>query len=313
MNWISYILGISLIILAVVLIWWEYRLKYHFDDGRTITHKNWRKRVLWLTLGLFVLNQINSLQKDNQAKSDKQELTRQINYLTNQLSTVNSNQSTLQRQHQSLLNELATNSFISLDLRQRIIDNNRQFEVVDSQVGDLNAWADNLRRRATTSRIQSKLQREKHLNALQSGYQDNIVYYDYAITSLTRKLGNAAVLNADKVVSDYHGLPTMISLDVGEINVAEVKFQKNADWDFKVFFEGIQVDGRRHLIIKNKCGSLEISASVAVGLINTYVHLPEGETIPNENKPIMDYKKVIDDGEELLIGAAFDQFSSTNK
>jgi len=338
MNWISYIFGILLVILTGVLIWWEYRLKYHFEDGRTLAHKKWRKRVLWITLALFILNQINSFFRDRQSKAERvqltaqirtlnenqtnlmsnfaeerKSLTTQITNLTIQINTINSNQLTLLQQHHRLLDELTTNSSISLDLRQRILDSSKEFEIIDSQVGDLNAWANNVKNKISAMRIEAKLNQERADLAMLSKYKTNIIYYQYAVTALTDKLRNVATLKSDSVVSDYKGIPSSISLDIGQANIAEIKLQTNSNWDFKLFFKSKEGDGRRHLVIQSEKVSLEISADVSANAINTYIHLPTGETITKEHTPIENYKKAIDESVEGLIGVVLEQSDRVEK
>ena len=126
MNWISNILGVLPVILAGILIWSEYRLKYHFDDGRTIIHRKWRKRVLWLALAALVLTYIGSLIKDEQSNKGKQNDRKQISDLTNQLAVITTENFKLREEvsqgFRDISNEFSTNAAFPFAIRLAVLD-----------------------------------------------------------------------------------------------------------------------------------------------------------------------------------------------
>lgn len=324
MNWPSYILGFSPVILAGVLVWWEYRLKYHFDDGRTKEHKRWRKRVLWLTLALFILGQINSISKDKQARIERFQLLYKINslntnqtYLLSKNSEINSNQLILQQQNRSLLNELATNSSISLDLRERIVKSNNKFEIIDSHVEDLNAWETRLRDKLTSARIQQKINKDRSLRVQQTEYENNLPYYDYAIKTFTDFISKAATQDGDVAITTFTDLPNVIGPEIGKTNIAEISFQRNTNWHFTITFSGRDLSfGRRTLTIRSKNASLVIVPSVGANnrpnKIETYLNM-KGEDTIHDAQPLEDYKKTVNDALGNLIAAELMQPDSKKK
>ena len=326
MNLISYILGALVLILTIVQVWWDYILKHVFKDGRTNDHRKFRKRLLIVTLLLLLLNQIsgviNNFQKDKSAsglntnlqslKEANQTLTNQVQALTNQITTISSRQLVLAQQYQSLINQLSTNSSIELNLRQKIVDANRTFEVVDEEIVDLNAWQAGLRARLDNRRAAEQISEEKKLKAQQAVYEDNLPYCDYSIKKLIELVNNVATQKGDKCVSAFNGLPKFIPPEIGTTNIAEIKLQNNSDWDFRVFFGAKEWNGRRGLHIECKGGSLVVWISVQPSGIETWLEIP-GEQRLTDSQPVEDYKKIIPSSLGNLFAAVYERNATAKK
>jgi hypothetical protein len=313
MNWLFTISKYLGPVLLLLVVFYEYKLKHIAPDGRTAEHKKTSKAkflILFLTgiLGLVALgfDDWDKSQKDQAAKIEREglytqttNLTLKVTSQTSLISNINSNQSILSQQNQTLLNELATNSLVDLNLRQRIVESNKKFEAIDSKVVDLNA----LKAKLANQRTSLKIQREKTLEPGRSLYRNFLPYYDYAIRTLTGMLEKVAAQKGHNLLSNFQNLPPVIDPDLAEISVAEVKFQTNADWNFKITITEEEFRGLRGLRISCKSGKLEIWPShEGWDELATSIYLPGEQTIFN-SKPIADYKKTIDDALGSLLAA----------
>lgn len=215
------------------------------------------------------------------------------------------------KQQQSLVDVLATNSSVSLETRQRIIESDKEFQVFDSQISDLNDFVAKLRNKAKERRALQQMQREKELAEYQTLYEQNLPYFADAITTFTEMIGKVGTQMGDKVVKKDLGLPAAIGIDVGETNVAEIKLQRNPDWDFHIYIGGIHAyPTRRPLQIKCKGGDLKFW--VERNSVETDLSLL-GEKTEVIVKPLADYKKVIGDALGYLIAKEYDLSAGTNK
>lgn len=133
--------------------------------------------------------------------------------------------------------------------------------------------------------------------------------YDYAITTLADMLGKAAAQNGDKALSNYKGLPTAIDINADSELVAEIKFQTNSAMYFQIF---LTEPGLKHLKISCKTGFLNISPNFVAGNFVVEFHFP-GEVLPQDNRPLADYQKALDDGLRTLIVIQSEQALHTNK
>lgn len=275
-------------------------------------------------LGLFALgfDDWRKLQNDQEAKVERNQLHDQITNLTSratsqssQIKSINSNQLALTEQNQTLLRELATNSSINLDLRQRIADSNRRFETVGSQITDLNAWETQLKSKLENRQVSLKIQREQAIQGMQSEYERGKPLYDYAIRTLTDMLGKIATLKGDKVSSNYQGLPSLADPDLPNLNVGETKFLINSNWDFQAILVGPE-NNHRSLRIHSKnpnTPSFEIGIVASEsGNFGTYLHIP-GEDSIDIIGPVAEYKKTIDEALGNLIAAEVIRLSNTNQ
>jgi hypothetical protein len=241
------------------------------------------------------------------------QLTNTINYLTNQIAQINANQLSLLQQHRSLLDELATNTLINPDMRQRIIESNRKFEVLDSQAEDLNVWIQKGKEKLALTQIQHEKEHTEELKAVQSQYARCSPYYNYAINTLVNMLSKVATHYGDRASSNFQGLPASIDFDVAETNLAEIKFQTNTDWNFQVLLGARRTDHQRTLTIRGKSGFIDMEAgSGGDQQFRTWVHFSGEETIFN-SQPFTNYKATIDDALQELMAFQLERPGFTNK
>jgi hypothetical protein len=244
MNLALYILAFLVVGLTAVQIWWDYLLKYFFKDGRTNEHKSLRKRFLILTLILFALNQfisiVNSYQKDQQTKADKQESNRQINFLTNQLAEINLNQKKLSQENQRLTSILSTNPAVEPATRAAILDNQQNLQVVDTEVVNLNAWMSEWENKRAIEQAKQKNERElSQLKALQDqealdkqlAVQCNYIF-EYTIAALRATLIELARQQNESLVSSYSGLPMKISSNF--VQLGYFSLGTNSPWNISL-------------------------------------------------------------------------------
>jgi len=229
-------------------------------------------------------------------EKEKKELSAQISVVTNQLNIVNS----LRQKYESLVDRVLTNTSINTETRQSIIDADRtNFEVLNSQLNDANAWEEKLRGRLRDDRAALQIKNEKALAAEQLYYEKCCFYYNYTIPIFTEKLKEIAKKRGEIVISSFHGVPTSVSPDIGVTNLGEIKFQTNTNWSFQIKIRD-KSGGQRRLVIEDGDNHLEISPWL--DNLNTHLHLPTGEWISIE-KPAAEYKETINSALEDLIGA----------
>lgn len=154
--------------------------------------------------------------------------------------SVEPNQTALQEKYQSLLSELATNRSLDPNLRERIIIAKTKLE--------------------RETRGSNSIQPEMDLSAAQSAKNKILPYFDYAIKTLAEMSDNESVMKRDKSVLIYRGLPGDLNpgSNAGKRfmkNAAEIKLQKNADWDFKIdFAEELEPEYQASLSVACKVG-----------------------------------------------------------
>jgi hypothetical protein len=163
------------------------------------------------------------------SENQKKELNKQIGYVTNQLNIVNG----LRQQYENLMAYILTNKSIGPDEKQSAIESYKKFEVLNSQLDDLNDWEAKFRSKVMEKRASEQIDKDNHLKAKQAEYKNSIQCFNYTITTFINMLKKVADRKGDSVVSDYQSLPPAI-ISEESINVAEIKFETNADWDFKI-------------------------------------------------------------------------------
>jgi len=257
-------------------------------------------RSIFIILGLAFLA-LTWIQYGDQQKKEK-ESAQQIQTLnfnqTNlehtfktKIDVLQSNLLSFQKEQQDIEMELAKNSSYDPNLRERIIASQEKYNNLNFQTDDLNAWVAGLQGHLKDKRAVAQIQKEKEMAANQVFYKQNLPYFEDAIMTLTNFLGKAATQMHDNAIITYCGLPTIIAPDVLETNVGEIKFQTNADWDFKISIGQIhQNPTRRPLVIRCKAGDLIIW--VGPGGVETF-RTPSGKETEREASLIADYPNAI--------------------
>ena len=68
-------------------------------------------------------------------------------------------------------------------------------------------------------------------------YENYLPCFNYAAESFTNILGKFAALKDDKIDSNFHDLPIIINPGQSE-TIANIKFQKNTNYDFRIILNG---------------------------------------------------------------------------
>lgn len=125
MNWAFYILAGLVVILTIVEKWWDYLLKHVFSDGRTNNHKSLRTWLFWLTLTLFVANQVVGVLDNHQKGKRAKRLEGNVDALTNQLAGISSEnlklRDTINQGFRDISHQFSTNTAISPAIRLAIL------------------------------------------------------------------------------------------------------------------------------------------------------------------------------------------------
>ena len=97
------------------------------------------------------------------SENQKKELNKQIGYVTNQLNIVNG----LRQQYENLMAYILTNKSIGPDEKQSAIESYKKFEVLNSQLDDLNDWEAKFRSKVMEKRgLATKKRTQKLYNTL---------------------------------------------------------------------------------------------------------------------------------------------------
>ena len=131
------------------------------------------------------------------------------------------NQLELQQQYHNLLDELATNSSIAPDVRERIIIATAKLRRED--------------------RPSQPVPSASAINAAQMTRERALPFFDYAIHILAAMSDKQAAIAGDKSLFNYQGFPADLSPDAkggrqSRRNLAEVKLRANPGFEFQVYF-----------------------------------------------------------------------------
>jgi hypothetical protein len=257
--------------------------------------------------------------KKDEKETKKQEEIDQRNLQSNlsqsflkEIGNVKSQLLDWQVNQQSLLMEIATNTSLPENLRERMIASDAQFEVVKSKSDDLNAWSAGLKGRLIDKRASLEIAHENELKYEESYYQTRITpVFDYAIKTLIDMTGKEAALKGDKVVSNYQGIPPRSNFKQTRYhNVAEIKLQTHTNWSFKA---DMWCDGspRPTASLKIGCKGGVMSLDVSTAKVSLNMNL--AGTRPFVIFFREDYRKSIDEAVEHLVAAEEEQTGKTNK
>jgi hypothetical protein len=93
-----------------------------------------------------------------------------------------------------------------------------------------------------------------------------------------------------------------MDFNIGETNIAEIRFQKNTNWDFRIFIRPKDGQNRRTLSISCKGGLLNIDTlNPDLSHVATSVYDKTGKLISNPTGNIENARSVVDNGLGLLI------------
>jgi len=224
-----------------------------------------------------------------------------------QSAVIQSNQFELQQKYQSLLNDLATNSTLAPGFRERIIITKARLEKIDSQANELKNWAARLRGGLEEASTVTQIRSEKDSSDAQNSKDKVLPYFDQAVQSLAVLSEKAALLKGDKSVVHFQGLPQDLSSAAkagkrAEIDAGEIRFQTNADWDFKIdFAEELGPEYQADMGITCKGGVLHLRSDW--DSIETEVEVSKGATLRHGGATGEGAKRNIADALDKLLAA----------
>jgi hypothetical protein len=286
--------------------------------------EQWLCRVLFIFLGFLLLTLVWMQSKTgqqraadtvemvqtpgrNQTAIDQTELQQTFQ---RESGTIESNQLDLQQKYQGLLGELAANPSLDPNLRERLVVARAKMEKVEAQVLELKNWEANLRDGLKEARTVKQIQGEMDWSAAQSVKNKTLPFFDEAVKSLAAMSEKEAVLKGDRSILIYQGLPHDLSPEAKagkrcSQNAAEIKFQTDAAWDFKIdFVEELMPEYEADMNITCKGGVLHFRS--AGDSIETRVELVRGETFGHGPAPGNEAKTNMADALGKLLAAELD-------
>jgi hypothetical protein len=238
-------------LLPLLLIIWEYRLKYVDKDGRTIEHKRARKIVLFLAICICVLGFGSALLDDANKAKEKRKLAQSNTNLVRELAEIKRAQTNLSKEVSQGVNELliqATNASIS-DAALKIEIREKEAKVsqaipVNTDSPDFGAFATNYEERIKLTQLKKEKDRREAVQAAQiaaekarqeAERQEGSVanktdpVFDYAVRTLQSMFADHVKQVGEKnLTSTYVGLPSMAGLP--SQNIAQLKSESKFPW-----------------------------------------------------------------------------------
>jgi hypothetical protein len=260
---------ITCILLLAVAV--EYRLKHVASDRRTSEHKTLRRILLWIACCGIVAQQGLLVLKDQKNKKEDAEKNRahkaQLDELKSDFAArstvINSNQLDLAQRQRELVTALVTNSTVDASTRAKIQVADQQFQKVNADVVDLNAWRQDLIKRQSMNALQAK---EATAKAEKELWEACVPIHDYTVRRLEWILGELGRQRKETLESNFKGIPPTI------INgpIAELRLGTNTHWHFTISVGGMP---HPHLFVSPKTGSKKFtvaanSQEVIVGGVN---------------------------------------------
>jgi hypothetical protein len=287
----------------------------------TTNKARWVYRVMFVVLGglLLTLTEIRMknapqkvievVEKARAPESEQSMVDQTLMQQTfeKQTAVIQSNQFELQKKYQGLLNELATNASLPAGFRERIIITKAKLERIDSQASDLSNWESNLRGGLKEARALTQIRSAKDASDAQQSKDKVLPMFDEAVKTLAVLSEKAALLNKDRSTLMFQGLPPDLSPEAKagkrfHADAGEIKFQTNADWDFKIdFAEVLAPEYQADLGIKCKGGVLHLRSDWDT--IETEVDVSSGETLRHGGANGDGARKNIADALDKLIAA----------
>jgi hypothetical protein len=256
-------------------------------------------RAIFIFLGVLILT-LSWIQYRNDQKKEAAFRAKIQATATNQIivqpppekavGIIDSNQLELQQKYLALLREVTTNVLVAPELREHLV----------LAMAKLAREAEGLK----------QVPGEEALSAAQSAREKILPFFDDAIRSLGAMSEKEAVLKGDKSVMNYLGLPDDLSLDARagrrfRKNAAEIKFQKNADWDFQINFTEVVVPQyEASLSVTCKGGLLVLKNSGDA--VETRVEVVSGKSSGHGPAQGDDAKKNIADALDKLVASELD-------
>jgi hypothetical protein len=289
MTLASYILGGLVALLTLSQIVLDHRLK-NLPENHKRKRRTLRKILLWITLGLFVANQVvigvSTHRKDRAAVEAKRASDEKLSQLNEQLkeerkasafesaqlnsnfnakaSLLNSNLVDLKNRYDALVSAIATNPMVAASIRSQVMTADEQFRVVSGNMTDINDWVANLDHRINAMARKSAMEKLHNQEVAKQKWVDNSEIFRHTIQRFQLKLEDVGRFLKQPVISNFKGIPLTATYgSLGEFQVGT-----NSVWQFDV---SIQRPGDAFLCISVKSASPATSLDVmAIGQV--FVH-----------------------------------------
>lgn len=286
---------------------WIYRVMFVFLGCLLLTLTELRARNTPAKVVTVVQAATNSEPRTEQSEQAAVDTTIAQQTFEKQTAIIQSNQFELQEKYQTLLNELATNSSLAPIYRERIVITKAKLEQINGQASELKNWEAQLRGGLAEASTVTKIRSLKDSSDAQNSKDKVLPYFDDAVQSLAVLSEKAARLKGDKSLVVFQGLPQDLSADAkagkrATIDAGEIKFQTNADWDFKInFAEELTPEYQADMNIMCKGGVLHLRSDW--DSIETEVDVASGETLRHGGATGDGAKKNIADALDKLLAA----------
>jgi hypothetical protein len=224
-----------------------------------------------------------------------------------QTKVLESNQTDLEQKYQGLLNDLSTNASLDPNLKERVIIAKARLEAANAQLAELKRWEAGLKGGLKEASVLKQAQLQGSSVEAQAIKDKVLPYFDEAVKSLQELSEKAAKLRGDESSSTYAGLPEEVSPEAMagkrfRMNAAEIKFQNNDRWNFKVeFVEELTPDYEAQMNITCKGGILFLRSSGF--LVEARVEIFNGQTFSHDATVGGAARKNIDDCLQKLVAS----------
>ena len=270
-------------------------------------------------LGLTIYQCLETQRTESKNKQRIAELTNKLDDVHNSQTTLLSQYSKLYDQHQKLKDILIQSQSLDPAVRQQILDASKEFEPVSRDDEDVRAWEERLKTRIKrlkqSEQVAKDEQRKQDEEENQKAWEDRSPIYLYTVHTLTELLVKASTSRNDQIVSNFKSLPSYVPLESGYFDIAEIKFQTNADWNFRViscaFGQSFGTSKQRDMIIQSRNCAARIC--LPEGGIVSEIHIKGLDQPIRDSGSSENYKPMIKNIIEQMIGAEAESVAAINK
>jgi hypothetical protein len=193
------------------------------------------------------------------------------------------------------------------NLRERLVIANAKLEAANSELAELKRWETGLRGGLVEAGLLKQLQLEKESADAQALKDKVLPYFGDAIKSLAEMSQKEARLKGDESIANYSELPPNVSAEAKsgrrfKTNAAEIRFDKDDRWNFKVqFVEDLTPDYEAQMNVTCRGGILFLRSEGY--LVETRLEIFNGPTFGHDGAVGNAAKKNINDSLEKLMAS----------
>lgn len=227
-----------------------------------------------------------------------------------------SNRAELQEKYQKLVRNVLTNGPMDPMAREQVVIAEAKLKAANSELEDLRRWESSLKGGLVEAGLLKQLDLENQTSEAQATKDKVTPFFEGAIRSLAEMSQKEARLKGDECVVHYAGVPMALSAEAKlgrrfKTNVAEIRFDKDARWDFKAeFVEELTPDYEAQMNITCKGGILFLRN--AGYMVETKVEVFNGPTFDHDGSVGNGARKNINDSVEKLMGCEMNAVEASN-